>query len=173
VGPEPGAPSCEDCGFRWSMSSDEAILLVEAAPDRYSAILGNGAGSRSDDPNHWSATGYLWHVVDVIRLGTERLWTLSLDAGSGVPGWDEEALAEARRYEQLSAVVGLRALDVAVRDWVRAAHETPPSAEVAHPVFGGVSTHHAIVRNAHEIQHHARDIEQAIDRRPPAGVGGP
>jgi hypothetical protein len=63
-------------------------------------------------------------------------------------------------------VVGLRALDVAVRVWVRAARETPPSAEVAHPVFGGVSTHDAIVRNAHEIQHHARDIEQAMDGVP-------
>jgi hypothetical protein len=146
------------------MSSDEAIKLVEAASDRYSEMLADGAGPRSDDPKQWSATGYLWHVVDVIRLGTERLWTLTLDAPSGIPGWDEEALAAARRYEQLAPIVGLRALDVAVGDWVRAARETPPSAEVMHPAFGAISTHDAIVRNAHEIQHHARDIAQAIDR---------
>lgn len=166
MGSEPRLERCADCGFDWSMSPDDAIRLVEAAPDRFAKLLSGGVGPRSEDPSRWSERGYLWHVVDVLRLGTDRLWTLTLDAPSGVPGWDEEALAVARRYERLSPIVGLRALDVAVGDWVRAAHETPPSAEVTHPVFGGISTQDAIVRNAHEVQHHARDIEQTIDGNP-------
>jgi len=164
MGSEPEVAPCADCGFDWSLSSDKAILLVQAAPERYSAILANGAGPRSEDPTRWSATGYLWHVVDVIRLGTERLWALTHDAESGVPGWDEEALAAARRYEQLSWVVGLRALTVAVAEWTGAAREAPASAEVAHPAFGRLSSHDSIVRNAHEVHHHARDIEGALVR---------
>jgi len=164
MGSKPQAAHCSDCGFDWSMSSDEAILLVEAAPDRYSAMLANGAGPPSEDATQWSATGYLWHVVDVIRLGTERLWALTLDSASGVPGWDEEALAAARRYEQQSLIVGLRALAVAVDEWIGAAREAPPSAEVSHPVFGTMSTHDSVLRNAHEVRHHARDIELQTHR---------
>ncbi|MEP6973356.1 MAG: hypothetical protein ABI869_04325 [Actinomycetota bacterium] len=144
------------------MSSDDAIRLVEAAPDRLATMMSGGVGLRSDDLKHWSETGYLWHLVDVIRPGTERLWILTLDPPSGIPGWNEEALAEARRYEALSPIVGLRALDRAIHESVRAAREAPPSAEATHPVFGRLSTRQAIVRNAHEIQHHGRDIERVM-----------
>jgi hypothetical protein len=164
MGSEPPPAICADCGFDWSMSSDDAIALVQEAPKRFGRLMSDAVGPPSDDPKHWSETGYLWHVVDVIRLGTERLWILALDPLSGIPGWDEEALAAARRYERLSPIVGLQALGVAIRDWVRAAHEAPAAGEATHAVFGTLSTHDAIVRNAHEIQHHARDIEQVMTR---------
>ena len=41
---------------------------------------------------------YVWHLVDVLRIGTERLLTLTYDPGRGIACWDENALAEARRY---------------------------------------------------------------------------
>jgi hypothetical protein len=159
---QPDEERCTECGFLWSMPVDEAIAVVEAAAKEYEHSLSVGVGPPSDEPGSWSATGYLWHVVDVLRLGTERLWTLLLEPGSKVPGWDQEALAAARRYELLPVTVGLRALEWAARDWVRAATEAPVDAQVEHPVFGRLATAESIRRNAHEVRHHALDIRRAV-----------
>ena len=34
------------------------------------------------EPGLWSASRYVWHTVDVLRFGTERLWTISADPPS-------------------------------------------------------------------------------------------
>lgn len=159
---QPDEEKCQGCGYLWSVSLDEAVSLVEGAADRYTRLLAGGGGGRSEGPGRWSATGYLWHIVDVLRFGTERLWTLTLDAGSGIPGWDQDALAAVRHYDKLSAAVGLRALQVAARDWVQAAREAPRTAQVEHPVFGTLTTGDSIRRNAHEVHHHQLDIQRAL-----------
>lgn len=78
---------------------------------------------------------YLWHLVDVLRIGTERLLTLTLDAERGIPCWDENALAENRRYAQLSPLVGWAVLERAVPEWIRVAESTSDEAQADHPVF--------------------------------------
>ena len=164
-GRNPNTPEreCSECGYLWSLDIPEAVDLVDGAADRYARLFADGIGSRSEDPARWSPTAYLWHVVDVLRFGTERLWTLTLDAGSGVPGWDQDALAAIRHYEKLSPAVGLRALQVAAVDWVEAATEAPRSARVEHPVFGTLTTEDSIRRNGHEVHHHALDIQRAVE----------
>ena len=51
------------------------------------------------EPGLWSANRYVWHTVDVLRFGTERLWTISADPTFGVPTWDENVVAEVRSYD--------------------------------------------------------------------------
>src|SRR5260370_974252 len=65
--------------------------------------------------DRWSASMYVWHLVDVLRIGTERLLTLTHDADRGITCWDENPLAEARRYQQLSPAVGLIVLQLAAQ----------------------------------------------------------
>lgn len=103
---------------------------------------------------------YAWHVVDVLRIGSERLLALQLDSLHGIPCWDENLLAEARRYEQLSPIVALAALEVAATQWLATVSETP-DAEVEHPVFGVLRTIDVVRRNAHEVRHHLWDIRGA------------
>jgi hypothetical protein len=81
----------------------------------------------------WSAAMYVWHLLDVLRIGTERLLTLSHDPGRGITCWDENALARDRRYHQLSPVVGLIAFRSAAREWVTTAQAAPAAADVRHP----------------------------------------
>ncbi len=45
----------------------------------------------------WSQSAYVWHLVDVMSIGTERLWTLVHDPDAGLRCWDEKALAEVRQ----------------------------------------------------------------------------
>ena len=101
---------------------------------------------------------YVWHLVDVLRIGAERLITIQLEPAHGIPCWDESLLAEARRYRQLSVTVGVRALATATDQWLEAVDDTPET-RVEHPVSGTLATLDVIRRNAHEIRHHLWDIE--------------
>lgn len=103
---------------------------------------------------------YVWHLVDVLRIGAERLLTLKHDPDRGIACWDENALAEDRRYQQLSPGVGLIVLRPASREWVQAALAAPATAEVSHPEFGTLGAVEIIRRNAHEVHHHLMDINR-------------
>lgn len=108
----------------------------------------------------WSASMYVWHLVDVLRIGAERLLTLKHDPDRGIACWDENALAHDRRYQQLSPDVGLLVLPPAAREWVQAVLATPTTAEVSHPAFGTLGAVEIIRRNAHEVRHHLMDIHR-------------
>jgi hypothetical protein len=108
----------------------------------------------------WSASMYVWHLVDVLRIGAERLLTLKHDPDRGIVCWDENALAHDRRYQQLSPVVGLIVVRAAAREWAQAALAAPATAEVSHPGFGTLGAGEIIRRNAHEVRHHLMDINR-------------
>jgi DinB superfamily len=158
---QPDSPICAECGFDWQLARQEAIDLVAQAPDAATASI-----TRIHDPTRctgdlWSPSMYLWHLVDVLRIGTERLLTLSYDPGRGIACWDENALAEARRYQQLSPAVGLIVLRSAAQAWVTTAAAAPADVQVRHPRFGVLGSLEIIRRNAHEVHHHLLDINRA------------
>lgn len=173
---QPTEAACSECGFDWSSPRDDTVAVVEALAGRAGIALGRVRDPRRRDPGRWSAAMYVWHLVDVLRIGTERLVTLALDPAAGVACWDENLLAEARRYEQLSPVAGLAVLASTASEWVRTA-EAAPDGEVTHPVFGTLSTADVVARNAHEAFHHLLDIRRAGYLSPdrlalrPAGTG--
>jgi hypothetical protein len=152
---------CEECGFDWGVT-DFDDLVGQCVHD--AAVF--GAALSAIDPTVpvetglWSASRYVWHTVDVLRFGTERLWTLSADPSFGVPSWDENVIAETRSYDQLSPVVGLIALIAAVRAWRTAAMEAPHDVSTPHPEAGAICAFDVVQRNAHEVCHHLWDIQR-------------
>jgi hypothetical protein len=157
---QPDGPVCTECGFDWNIDRPTAIGLVAQAPQDAATAL-----ARINDPEErhgerWSASMYVWHLVDVLRIGTERLLTLTYDPSRGIACWDENALAEARRYQQLSPAVGLTVLRSAAREWVQTAKSAAGDVEVRHPQFGSLGAPEIIRRNAHEVQHHLLDINR-------------
>ncbi|HEV2450938.1 MAG TPA: DinB family protein [Streptosporangiaceae bacterium] len=157
---QPGEPVCPECGFAWDISRQAAIGLVAGGPEEATAAVRGVADPLLCDPLPWSASMYVWHLVDVLRIGAERLLTLAADPGRGIACWDENALADARRYRQLSAVVGLTVLRTAAREWEQAATAAPQDAVVSHPRFGLLDALDLIRRNAHEVHHHLLDIHR-------------
>lgn len=158
---QPDSPVCAECGFDWEITRQNAINLVTQLPDATVAAI-----TRIHDPtqrtgDRWSASMYLWHLVDVLRIGTERLLTLTHDPGRGIACWDENALAEARRYQQLSPAVGLIVLQTAAQAWVMTAAGAPDDVQVRHPQFGSLGAPDIIRRVAHEAHHHLMDINRA------------
>ena len=117
---------CDECQFDWSEHSYE-VLVGHCMQDV--ATFGEAMAARDPAvpvaPGLWSASRYVWHTVDVLRFGTERLWTISVDPSFGVPVWDENVVAGVRSYDSLSPVVGLIALIDAANAWKDAALEAP------------------------------------------------
>lgn len=157
----PEEDTCAECGFDWTAPGEAVIADVASGPDCARAALQGVADVDLRRGDRWSAAMYLWHLADVVRIGTERLMTLALDPAAGVPCWDENALAEARRYPQLSAVVGEAVLARAVEEWLRAAESVDVDAEVDHPLLGTLSGLDVMRRNAHEVRHHVLDIARS------------
>jgi hypothetical protein len=158
---QPGSPVCAECGFDWQLARQDAIELIAQVPDTATAAITAIPDPTRRTGDRWSASMYLWHLVDVLRIGTERLLTLTHDPGRGIPCWDENALAEARRYQQLSPAVGLIVLRSAAQAWVATAAAAPADVQVRHPQFGVLGALEIIRRNAHEVHHHLMDIDRA------------
>jgi hypothetical protein len=161
---------CPECGFSWTTDVEDAIVMVGESPDQFAHVLGMVDPIAPIRADAWSPKEYLWHMVDVLRIGTERLWSLRVDPDGGVPSWDENELARVRRYGELSSTVGMMAYVNAAEDWVTAARAAPPEARTTHSDLGTISAEEVIRRNAHEAQHHLLDIEQAAPRRSHRGV---
>jgi hypothetical protein len=161
---QPDSPVCAECGFDWHMARDSAIDLVAQVPDAAATAFALIPQPAQRTGDRWSASMYLWHLVDVLRIGTERLLTLTHDPDCGLTCWDENALAEARRYQQLSPAVGLVVLRAATREWVNAASNAPVETVISHPQFGALGAVEIIRRNAHEVHHHLMDINRYRDR---------
>jgi hypothetical protein len=148
---------CEQCGFDPSTVTFEgALAIVEDAPDRWATAMPT---ARSVEL--WSPVGYLWHVVDVLRIGAERFWSLTLDPTAPLPPWDADELARARSYEEQSVAVGLQCLRAAAPLWAGAALSCPPDVRAPHAELGTVGRDDFLFRNAHEVVHHLYDVSGA------------
>lgn len=154
----PEDPACTECGFDWAVPVSDAIAIVAACPDTYAGALDGVSPRPAVEDGRWSAGMYLWHVVDVLRIGVERLWTITLDPDTGIPCWDENGLAAARNYSMLSIHVGLHALRQATASWIATASATPPDLTTRHDLCGELAAVDILRRNAHEVQHHLLDI---------------
>src|SRR5215467_5819910 len=123
---QPDGLVCAECGFDWEMARQNAVELVARAPDAAVTAIKGIKDPMRRAGDRWSASMYVWHLVDVLRIGTERLLTLIHDPSRGITCWDENALAEVRRYQQLSPAVALIVLRSAAQGWVA----TPPRHQV-------------------------------------------
>jgi hypothetical protein len=163
---QPDDPQCEECGFEWRCDVDSAVRAVEATLLRLPQRVDRDRWTQSHQDGVWSPAQYLWHLVDVLRIGTERLWVVEVDPGAGLVCWDENALASVRRYERLSPRVARIAFGDAIRTWVAVARTVPSDLEVEHDAFGTMTAADIILRTAHEVHHHWLDIDDGLAQGP-------
>jgi hypothetical protein len=164
------AGTCVECGFDWDVADYQDLVgQCVRSVAIFGEVLSHIDPAAAVEPGLWSASRYVWHTVDVLRFGTERLWTISADPAFGVPTWDENVVAETRSYDQLSPVVGLIALIAAAQAWRTAALEAPHDVQTPHPEAGTICAFDIVQRNAHEVSHHLWDIERAL----PSETGSP
>ncbi|HVC71747.1 MAG TPA: hypothetical protein VNC61_15945 [Acidimicrobiales bacterium] len=154
---------CRECGYHWSVGPDEAMALVMATPARYAALLGDTDGSQRHPDLAWTAVVYVAHVADNLRIWAERLAALALGAVGPVTPYNQDLLAQARRYDELSLLGALWSLDRATRDWrdaVLLAHAA--GVPLVHPERGELSVLDVVRSNSHDAYHHGWDIERTV-----------
>lgn len=153
-------PKCVECGFVPPASVEAAIAVVERSVDELIAAA-EGAKPTGPDDGSWSAAQYLWHVVDVLRFGVERIITISVDPDAGAMPWDADEMMQVRSRSPHSVPVGVEALRYAASQWVAVARLAPEFGTTEHPALGGISLLESLTRNAHEVVHHTFDIAGA------------
>jgi hypothetical protein len=151
---DPGMDRCEQCGFDpTTVTFEDALAIVGEAPDRWAAAMPTARTTET-----WSPVAYLWHVVEVLRIGTERFWSFTLDPTAALPEWSADEMAVARSYEAQSVAVGLQSLRAAAPLWVGAALSCPGDVRAAHAELGMAGRDDFVWRHAHEVVHHLMDV---------------
>jgi DinB family protein len=154
---------CRACGFAWTATGEESVAAVEATAARLRTMLTGADGSERHPDLTWSVVGYVCHVADNLRIWAERLAGLASGDGRPVGRYDQDLLAEARRYDEVALGGALWSLDRAVADWVDAvvlAREA--GITLVHPDRGEQTLLDVVRSNAHDACHHAWDVRCTI-----------
>jgi hypothetical protein len=158
---------CRECGFDWSISFDEAVAIVRFAPDAFDGSLAGATGLERIQDLTWSATGYVCHVTDNLRIWEERLMRAVLGGSMQVMGYDDNLLAKARRYDAIPLQEALLSLRQSVDDWLRAVAASDRHGTVlVHPDRGPLGLNDVVHSNSHDAFHHQWDIERILDAQP-------
>ena len=90
-----------------------------------------------------------------------------LDGSMQVTDYDDNLLAEARRYDAIPLHGALWSLRQSVGDWLRAVAVSDQQGTVlVHPDRGPLRLNDVVHSNAHDSFHHRRDIERILDAQP-------
>jgi Mycothiol maleylpyruvate isomerase N-terminal domain len=154
---------CAGCGFRWSIGVPGAVTLVAGVPGTYGRVLIGARGDERHPDLAWTVSAYVSHVGDNLRIWSERLAGIAAGAPPEVGGYDENALARARRYETIPLAAALWSLSRAAAGWQQAVGRTRRTGIVLiHPERGGQSLADVVLTNAHDAFHHQQDIERSL-----------
>ncbi|HXQ75310.1 MAG TPA: DinB family protein [Acidimicrobiales bacterium] len=155
---------CRQCGFRWTITREEAVATVEATPAQLTTLLGGADGSERHPDLTWSVAGYVCHVGDNLRIWAERLAALASGDGRNVARYDQDLLARARHYDEIALAGALWSLGRAAGDWADAvALADRAGGTLVHPDRGEQSVLDVVRSNAHDAWHHRWDIARTIE----------
>jgi hypothetical protein len=150
---------CSGCGFTWSVALGGAITVVADAPAAFRSVLPGADGSERHPDLLWPVVGYVCHVADNLRIWAERLAGLAAGDRRPVGRYDQDLLAEARRYPEVSLSGALWSLDRAARDWISAVVLADGvGITLVHPDRGEQPLLDVARANAHDVRHHCRDV---------------
>lgn len=89
-----------ECNFE-PLPSPEAILTLFAQAVLDLANAATSADPSNTPPERWNAAQCLWHVVDVLRFGTERIITITVDPTAGAMPRDADEMMKIRSRSPL------------------------------------------------------------------------
>jgi hypothetical protein len=154
---------CDGCGFLWSITLERAMAAVSDTPDELARLLRPGDGVRRRPGLAWPVVSYVCHIGDNLRIWAERLAGLSLGDMGPVGRYDQDQLAEGRRYDEVSLAGAMWSLRRAVGDWTDAIPMANDADVVlVHPDRGAQSVLDVATSNAHDCHHHVHDIATII-----------
>ena len=154
---------CRECGFSWATSREDALTLVTTLPARYRELTASASGTERHPDLGWNVTQYVSHVVDNLRMSAERM-VGALESGDHAVGVDDpDALAIARRYDQVRLPGALWSLENSVAAWIAAMGRAfDADLVLQHETRGEQTAGETAIANAHDAFHHAWDVERSL-----------
>lgn len=154
---------CRECGFSWSLSTDEGVATMARMPARFREAVGSADGAAVGAGLTWSVTAYVCHVADNLRIFAERMVGVARGGGPRIAAYNQDDLAEVRNYESVDVQGALWSLERAVSDWL-AAIELARASDVAfeHPERGRCTWADVVSSNVHDAVHHELDILRTL-----------
>ncbi len=154
---------CRDCGFDWSLTSEEAVAAVLAVPDRCAELLRGRTGAERHPDLGWSAAAYVSHVADNLAMWAGWVAAARLDGVTVAPGYDPDALAAARRYEVATAQSSVWWLHQCAAAWAAALGPAcDAGVELQHARRGRQRAQDVARNNAHDAHHHVHDVRRIL-----------
>jgi hypothetical protein len=155
---------CHECGFVWSLTSEQAIALVTGIPDNFSGLIGSADGSLRHPDLEWNVGAYVCHVADNLHIWAQWLAGAALAGEERVPGYEEKDLGDARFYTKVPVGGALWLLRQATGPWLEAVTVAQAQSVVlAHESRGPQSVYDVVRSNAHDAFHHGWDIRRILD----------
>jgi len=154
---------CRECGFDWSIDPETAVVAVEALPGAWADLLRGTRGDAVAPGTTWSAKAYVFHVADNLRIFAERLEGVRAGGPRDLVGYDENQLAAARHYEEMSLPAALWSIAQAVPAWAAASRAALAAGSTfGHSERGELSASEIVRAPAHDTLHHDWDVRRAV-----------
>ncbi|MFN8028724.1 MAG: hypothetical protein U0W40_20915, partial [Acidimicrobiia bacterium] len=152
-----GSP-CRECGFDFAQEPESAVATVETLPAQFATALRDDASAVPPGCT-WSVTAYTFHVADNLRIFAERLEGVRAGGPTSLVGYDENELAAARHYDEMSAESAEWSLANAVPLWAAASRAALTAGTTfTHSEYGELSAREIVRAPAHDAVHHAWDV---------------
>jgi len=165
-----GAPlygdPCRECGFKWETGLAAMTSLMRSLPESIDELVVCATGAERLPELGWSVSGYLAHMTDNTRIWAERLISVARGADAHVVPYDDNLLAEARRYNDVALQGATWSLRIAVASWLSAVEEADAAEVVVlHSERGAMGVFEVVASNAHDSYHHRWDLTRILRGR--------
>jgi hypothetical protein len=147
------------------------MATIDHAQATFGSLVAGWTGSERMPSLVWSVQAYVWHAGDNLRIWAERL-AGSVSGGSrSVVGYDQDDLAEARRYEAMPVGAALWSLARATADWGEASRMVGDTVGVVieHEAMGSFTLADVTRQVGHDLHHHLDDVRRILGYRVGSG----
>lgn len=165
-GPALYGDPCRACGFEWPAELASSISLMRGLPDSIDDLVRSATGLERLPELGWNVSGYICHMTDNTRIWAERLIAVARGADSHVVAYDDNLLAEARRYNEVALEGAKWSFRLGVESWVGAVEEADTAGVVMHhSQRGAMTVSEVAASNAHDSYHHRWDLRRILRER--------
>jgi hypothetical protein len=152
---------CLSCGYSWSQDVESLVTVVLELGSTYRSALEGLPGTARHPDLDWSASAYVAHVADNLRLHGERMAAAARGSSPEFVHPSQDDLALVRAYNSIPLEGSLWSLENIVRPYVAVFREAMNlRAVLPHPTRGDQSAEDVLRGNVHDAHHHAWDLRR-------------
>jgi hypothetical protein len=155
---------CRSCGYSWTLDVEALVAEVLTLGSTYRNALEGLPGTARHPDLEWSASAYVAHVADNLRLHGERMAAGARGASLEFVHPSQDDLALVRAYNSIALESSLWSLENVVTPYVAVFREASAlRAVLPHPTRGDQTAEDVLRGNVHDAHHHAWDLCRIAD----------